>query len=453
MAKRPTLLRIDNAAEDVPRRIQGSGRTPNGGTWGLVLLPHNQVGTLLLAGKDGTVRQWRQTDRSDCPQMPTDSVELDPAVAALHSLGRQRLGPRTPITLKGEWKGHMKCTEYGPVVTLRRTLNSYVELLIESTNGPRREWRWTLKRSKRWFTEGTERSGTSVALLGAIRAALASAEGVVGEACTVRDTRRRGAKDKDYKGRVGAVREAKVRGRAADATTIKARRKKKAATPKTTTAPKRAAAPKTASTAPASSTAPTGIKGVTTWPQVVDFLEVAYKSIGVPTEVTRWTTRRDVAIDLARHLRDGVHHPLIRPTKEPSVYAVAHVAIADLLGLERKDQPRSEADWKALFKGDNLLPKVKGRIPRMSRNKVAQTPATSKPAPKKTTSKPTPKKTTSKPAKKKARTQSARTRPKPAPKPKKQATPELSTAEKNSRISAAFKEATQAQMSMFFGSP
>ena len=450
MAKRPTLLRIDNAAEDVPRRIQGSGRTPNGGTWGLVLLPHNQVGTLLLAAKDGSVRQWRQTDRSDCPQMPTDSVELDPAVAALHSLGRQRLGPRTPITLKGEWKGHMKCTEYGPVVTLRRTLNSYVELLIESTNGPRREWRWTLKRSKRWFTEGTERSGTSVALLGAIRAALASAEGVVGEACTVRDTRRRGAKDKDYKGRVGAVREAKVRGRAADATTIKARRKKKAATPKTTTAPKKAAAPKEspASKAPTKTNA-----GPKRSPEVAALRKATAKKLDT------WRSRLDER-SAKSWVRSALHHAGLPKAELVSSPGAAHGIV--LVDIESFDKPVAPSDFAAKMGVVEQACPTGIRLSLHPRVESSATPkkTTPKPTPKKTTSKPTPKKTTSKPAKKKAttpkpkaRTQSPRTRPKPAPKPKKQAPPELSTAEKNSRISAAFKEATQAQMSMFFGSP
>lgn len=47
--------------------------------------------------------------------------------------------------------------------------------------------------------------GSAPSLKGAIEGAALALEGVIGESCTVRDTRRRGAYERDYAGKAGAV--------------------------------------------------------------------------------------------------------------------------------------------------------------------------------------------------------------------------------------------------------
>ncbi len=245
--RRPTYLRIDNAAEDVPRRIQGHGRTPDGGTWGLVILPHEHRSMLLVADKTArgqapTFRCWT-SDGKDHPDGKVDvigplSPEHDPdgAVQALRQRGHMALGKRTPITLRGKWKGSVRWDGERPVVELTREVSTYVALTVvsfETNAGP--AWRWILKRDARWFTDTSADFGEALTFKGAVAVALRQLEGIVGEACTVRDTRRRGAMETGYTGRAGRVREAPVTGRGVDRFKV----------PKKRTAPKSAANPKT----------------------------------------------------------------------------------------------------------------------------------------------------------------------------------------------------------------
>jgi len=87
--------------------------------------------------------------------------------------------------------------------------------------------------------------------------------------------------------------------------------------------------------------------------------------------------------------------------------------------------------------------------------RLSRSPRTTAGAARPSNSKPSLKKPSSKSTKQaqppKPRTRKPARRPRPKPAPKTTPTTTLSTEEKNSRISAAFREATQAQMSMFFG--
>ena len=234
MAKRPTFLRIDNPAEDVPRRIQGTGRTPRGGTWGLVVLPHEQRTLLMVAdkrtrGQPQTFRTWSSLEgatgegRVDVVGDPVVDADPDGSMAALHKMGHMKLGPRTDITLKGRWKGTLRWAkglpaDGVPVVELTRAVSSYVTLVVRSfvTDAGTPAWRWMIKRDAQWFATESGDFGEALTFKGAVATALRQMEGVVGEACTVRDTRRRGALQASYSGRVGRVREAPVTGRGVD---------------------------------------------------------------------------------------------------------------------------------------------------------------------------------------------------------------------------------------------
>jgi hypothetical protein len=241
MSKRPTYLRINNAAEDVPRRIQGSGKTPDGGDWGLVILPHEQRSMLMVAGKakrgdEPVVRTW-DSATADSPDGRVDVLgalvedgDADESVKALRRRGNMAVGNRTDITLRGKWKGVLRWESDRPVVELRREVGSYVDLVIRShtTEAGHPAWRWEIHREERWFSKATADFGEMLTFKGAVEVALRQMEGVVGEACSVRDTRRRGALQSDYAGRVGQVREEKVTGRGVDR--FKARRARSSTT-------------------------------------------------------------------------------------------------------------------------------------------------------------------------------------------------------------------------------
>ena len=480
MGKRPTTLRITNAAEDVPRLIQGSGRTPAGGTWGFALAPHTREGVLLLAPKSGGVVRWDANPaRGDAPFMPSKAVkDMSAATGKLRKLAKGPTAEVTPITLNGVWKAHMVCGEKGPVVTMTRPLNNYTTVVVSSawddeSNKP--VWAWTLKRDARWFAKKGSESGQYRTLRGAIGQALAAAEGVVGPACTIKETRRRGSRDAGYKGRRGAVRQAAERGRSATQVEVKpkkARGGRKAApwrgfpfhtlpavevfskpnqrqlkalerggfklkgsaevfgrlaepfeglpagslvysakgdaefhvgpvvkggritkpeAPKmpaaggSSTSKGRGASGKPASKPPAAKKAAASSTSVKTWREVVDLIDGVYADGGLPEQLPA-KPRRNMAIEVAKALRSGVRHDLIRPNQKLTAKAVAMV-----LGLRGKARPRSEAAWARLFKGENLLPDLTGRMPAMSKPKSASSkPAASTPAPKPRTAKPAP---------------------------------------------------------------
>ena len=204
MATKPrrTSLRIDDPAEDVPRLITGGGRAC-GGEWGLVLRPTEGTGVLVLAGK-AAVTAWRSGESDDAVVMPREVTELKAAMAELKGMRRGVPRKAGPITLRGRWKGAIVCAEDGPRLTLERKVAAYAKLVV-AAEPEHAGWRWTLDRLERWYAEPGTVEGTAATLRGAIEGAALALEGVIGESCTIRDTRRRGLYDKEYTGRPGAV--------------------------------------------------------------------------------------------------------------------------------------------------------------------------------------------------------------------------------------------------------
>jgi hypothetical protein len=181
-------LSFVNAAEDIPRQIRAYGKACHG-EFGLVLRPTEQRGALVLIGKDGA-RFWR-SQGTDAPSMPEGSLDTKDAVALVKT--EQKAMPEAgPITLKGQWSGWMHCDNGTPRVEITRKLAAYGVLTI--TSSPK-GWTWAVTRTEKWFSKPGSDTGTAATLSRAIEAGLARAMGLLGEACSVRDSRRRGALD------------------------------------------------------------------------------------------------------------------------------------------------------------------------------------------------------------------------------------------------------------------
>jgi hypothetical protein len=89
----------------------------------------------------------------------------------------------------------MHCDGGVPRVELVRKLAAYGVLrIVSSSTG----WTWTVERTEKWFSRPGSDEGTALTLVKAIEAGLARAMGLLGEACSVRDSRRRAALDSTY---------------------------------------------------------------------------------------------------------------------------------------------------------------------------------------------------------------------------------------------------------------
>jgi hypothetical protein len=251
-------LSIVNAAEDVPRLIRAYGKACNG-EFGLVLRPPEHRGVLVLIRKDGALmwksgeadgRQrakavvqraedgsfrlmtltgphrgigWNPYEKAglrvgaevtiafepadqfahvvadalaagDAPAVPTTTISTKDAVALVKT--EQKAVPKPgPITLRGSWSGWLHCEDGKPRVELVRKLAAYGVLKLESGEAG---WTWTIERAEKWFTKPGSDTGVTSTLVGAIEAGLARAMGLLGEACSVRDSRRRAAMDAEY---------------------------------------------------------------------------------------------------------------------------------------------------------------------------------------------------------------------------------------------------------------
>jgi hypothetical protein len=181
-------LSFVNAAEDIPRQIRAYGKACHG-EFGLVLRPTEQRGALVLIGKDGA-RFWR-SQGTDAPSTPEGSLDTKDAVALVKTEQKAML-ESGPITLKGQWSGWMHCDNGTPRVEITRKLAAYGILTI--TSSPK-GWTWAVTRTEKWFSKPGSDTGTAATLSRAIEAGLARAMGLLGEACSVRDSRRRGALD------------------------------------------------------------------------------------------------------------------------------------------------------------------------------------------------------------------------------------------------------------------
>jgi hypothetical protein len=123
--------------------------------------------------------------------MPEGSLDAKDAVALVKT--EQKAMPEAgPITLKGQWSGWMRCDDGTPRVEITRKLAAYGVLTI--TSSPK-GWTWAVTRTEKWFSKPGSDTGSATTLSRAIEAGLARAMGLLGEACSVRDSRRRGALD------------------------------------------------------------------------------------------------------------------------------------------------------------------------------------------------------------------------------------------------------------------
>ena len=187
-------LNILGADEDVPRLILAFGKGC-GGSVALVMRPRDSTALLVHQLPKVAAKVWR-TDLGLAPShAPELAVAPADALAELVKL-KTRPPPVGPATLKGSWKGHLLCTNGTPSMRLERKVVSYGVLRLTSKADGR--WIATFDRDGKWFTqakaESVERSGLS----DAITAGMGLVIGLVSEACSFRDTRRRNAVDVEY---------------------------------------------------------------------------------------------------------------------------------------------------------------------------------------------------------------------------------------------------------------
>jgi hypothetical protein len=187
-----------NAAEDVPRLVRAYGRACDG-EFALVLRPTEERGVLVLVRKKDGASFWRApsspVETSDAPGLPTSPITAAEAVALART--EQKAVPKAgPITLRGQWTGTVACDGGAPRVELVRKLAAYGVLRIVSDPGV--GWTWRVERTEKWFSRPGADTGTAHTLIKAIEGGLARAMGLLGEACSVRDSRRRAALDTAY---------------------------------------------------------------------------------------------------------------------------------------------------------------------------------------------------------------------------------------------------------------
>ncbi len=191
--QKPHRLTIVNPGETVPRLISGYGKAC-GGEFAIMLRPAERRGLVVLVVK-GEAHVWRATSPQDAPGFPTTPSAVKDAIAEVAAM-RQNLPPIQDLALRGQWLGMVHCNVAGPMIELRRKIASYGTLVI--TNSDRGMWHVKVTRDERWFSGSKERVTQFPELAKAIEGGLALAMGVIGEACSIRDTHRRGSVDDVY---------------------------------------------------------------------------------------------------------------------------------------------------------------------------------------------------------------------------------------------------------------
>ncbi|MFN7143688.1 MAG: hypothetical protein ACK4YP_07935, partial [Myxococcota bacterium] len=187
-------LNIIGADEDVPRLVLAYGRGC-GGEVAFAMRPRDNTALLVHQVKKQPAKVWR----TDLGLAPWHAPELDAdpaaAVAELRKL-KASPPPAGPATLKGKWAGVLLCDDGTPRVTLERKVASYGTLKL--TSKPDGRWTATFDRAGKWFSQAKQESVERSGLAEAITAGMGLVVGLVSEACSFRDTRRRNAVDADY---------------------------------------------------------------------------------------------------------------------------------------------------------------------------------------------------------------------------------------------------------------
>ncbi len=172
---------------DVNRRL-GSGTRSSlyqavGSTVLIDFVPDDQLAHVVASGDERVF---------DAPAPPQAPIAPDEAVKQVKAEQR-KTGRAGPITLRGQWSGYLYCDGGEPRVELRRKLATYGVLTLVSN--PDTGWTWTVERTEKWFSKPGDDTGSAATLLDGIEAGLGRAMGLLGEACSMRDSRRRSAFD------------------------------------------------------------------------------------------------------------------------------------------------------------------------------------------------------------------------------------------------------------------
>ncbi|TAL45521.1 MAG: hypothetical protein EPN91_02015 [Salinibacterium sp.] len=204
-------LQILGADEDYPRFIRAYGRAC-GGDFAYLCEPG--AFSYLVFVRKGEAWYWKQGSAAssrlaliDVPLAPTTPVLASEAVAKLQELGKiGRSVPPGPVTYRGQWSGALVCNGEGvaPTIVLTRKVAAYATIRIVShgnhADPDGRQWVVTLERDSRWFADAKldKEPASAETLRTAIRSAYGLLTGLVGEACSVRDTKRRAALDAEH---------------------------------------------------------------------------------------------------------------------------------------------------------------------------------------------------------------------------------------------------------------
>ena len=187
-------LNIVGSDEDVPRVMLAYGRGC-GGEVAFVMRPRDNTALLVHQVKKEPAKVWR----TDLGLAPSHAPELDTAPAdAVAEIRKMKASPPPagPATLRGLWKGTLLCNDGTPSVVLERRVASYGTLHVTST--PDGRWTASFERAEKWFSKAKQEALTRSGLTEAITGGMGLVVGLVSEACSFRDTHRRGTVDPEY---------------------------------------------------------------------------------------------------------------------------------------------------------------------------------------------------------------------------------------------------------------
>jgi hypothetical protein len=178
----------------VPRLLLAYGRGC-GGEVAFAMRPRDNTALLVHQVKKQPAKVWR-TDLGLAPSHAPE-LETDPA-AAVAELRKMKGSPPPagPATLKGKWSGVLVCDNGTPRMVLERKVAAYGTLKLASK--PDGRWTATFDRAGKWFSQAKQESVERSGLSEAVTAGMGLVVGLVAEACTFRDTRRRNTVDVEY---------------------------------------------------------------------------------------------------------------------------------------------------------------------------------------------------------------------------------------------------------------
>ena len=187
-------LQFVGADEDLPRLLLAYGRAC-GGEVAFVMRPRDNTALLIHQVKKAPAKVWR-TDLGLAPSHPPElDIDASAAVAEIRTM-KASPPPAGPATLKGKWAGVLVCDNGTPRVTLERKVAAYGTLQLVSLADGR--WQARFDRAARWFSKARQETVERSSLADAITAGMGLVVGLVSEACSFRDTRRRNTVDAEY---------------------------------------------------------------------------------------------------------------------------------------------------------------------------------------------------------------------------------------------------------------